>query len=467
VRAARAEDAWRRAGAHDRGFRIIRLDSEGISPLGALDAAVPNGLLVVCGLNGVGKTTLIRLISATLGDPARVRRFRQDLLGDGRFSVRLENDDGEIEIELTPEGAGLPVVFLDASHECMHLLNVSEEPNFEDLSEGVEPATFTDEQLGLSRYVLAKDYEVIRVREVEDPTVEEGVLPLFEVQVDGTTYDFSSMGLGELAALMALWHLWRVEPGTVVLLEEPETFLSSRGTVALLDVLADMVNRRRLYAVVTTHSPSVAASVPLSYLRVLSERGGVAGLYQPETRAELEYLLGSHAGLARAVLVEDKVAALVVSDLIGRFKGIWGRSVEVLSTGGADPVLRVCRNFPEAERIRLVGVLDGDQTTPDDTRWPVLTLPGQNAPDMFLRNVVNQDVPGFAAEIGREPGAVSDGMAPLIGADHHDFFPELAKALGLDEPFLVRAALARWLEVDENRESGEEFVGRVTSELRE
>ena len=66
------------------------------------------------------------------------------------------------------------------------------------------------------------------------------MLPFLEVEVDGISYDFRSMGLGEFAALVLLWRLRRLRANTVVLLEGPETYLSARASSAF-HAVADYV----------------------------------------------------------------------------------------------------------------------------------------------------------------------------------------------------------------------------------
>ena len=115
-----------------------------------------------------------------------------------------------------------------------------------------------------------------------------------------------------------------------MLLEEPETFLSSHATVALVDVVAQTVDSRRLYAVLTTHSAGIVARAPLEVLRVLMPSGAGVEIRAPESQAELEHLLGSFVGQARLAFVEDRTAAVVVAELLGRFAGLWGQAVDVV-----------------------------------------------------------------------------------------------------------------------------------------
>jgi energy-coupling factor transporter ATP-binding protein EcfA2 len=460
VRSAEARKAWRHALEKERPFRLGRIVSRGKAPIPDFNVPLPNGLTVVCGLNGVGKTTLLRLIFGTLAGAEEEPGLREPLLDEGEFVVSIIERENEEEVALG-SSAARKVVLIDAFQQCMHMLGLAAQPNFRDLAEGVEPYDFDPEQVRTAEYVVGKTYDEIRVAEIEDPDREDTVLPLFEVVSQGVTYGVQTMGLGELAALICLWQFWQIEAGTVVLVEEPETFLSSRATVALLDVLARRVHKGQLYAVVTTHSPGLAASVPLEAIRVLAS-GPALGLREPASRAELELLLGSHAGLARTILVEDLTAEVITGELIGRYKGIWGRSVEVRSVGGKDPLLMLCNTFPETERVRLVGVLDGDQDPPDNTRWPVFALPGPQNPDELLREAGLADLDRFSALVSRDIVDVSAAVEALKGVDPHDWFLDLAKELQVEPAALLRAALTCWLAQNDNEDLARELVERIS-----
>jgi predicted ATPase len=62
------------------------------------------------------------------------------------------------------------------------------------------------------------------VYEVE---VGEGrVAPFFEVALGNDRYDSRTMGAGELAILFLWWSIDRASEDTLILIEEPETYLS-------------------------------------------------------------------------------------------------------------------------------------------------------------------------------------------------------------------------------------------------
>jgi AAA domain, putative AbiEii toxin, Type IV TA system len=392
--------------------------------------------------------------------------LRRAVTEGGFFAVDFEFEDQVRVHDLAPESPQMEVAALDASRDCARMLALAEEPNFDDLLNGVEAYAWSDRELRDANYVVGKHYTSVSTVEIEDPAREDEVLPVIGVSEGGAEYDFRTMGLGEFAALVTLWRLRQAKPGTVVLLEEPETYLSARASVALLDVLAARIDKSRLYGIVTTHSPGVMSHSPLEQLLVLvpGDDGSII-LRAPGSRHELDQLLGVPAGNVRLVLVEDETARTMVEELMARYVGVSSRSARVAVTGGAAALDATCRTFPPSDALSLVGVLDGDQALPEDARWPVLALPGRENPDAQLRSAASGNVDGFAAALGRPATAVRAAVSSLVGADEHDWFHELAAALSIRARDAVRAALAVLLEDPEISERCGELATAIMASL--
>ena len=465
MRSSAVQRAWERAVARDRRFTATSLSTSGKRPLADLTCELPNGLVIICGLNGVGKTTLLRLIAEALG--GGITPLRDELRKQGTFELKLNLDGKEMGVP-PADKATVFGAFLDAADQCNHLLTVAQQPNFEDLSEGIDSYEWTPAEVADAQFVVGKPYTAIRLTEIEDPVPvarlrqgfdsgepdiqpgsgpdDEGLLPLLEVDVDGTTYDFRTMGLGELAALTLLWRLQQSVPNSVVLLEEPETFLSARASAALMSILARTVDSKRLYAVVTTHSPGLIRGAPLSSIRILKQEAGRTALRHPKSSAELEYVLGLPSGSARVVLVEDQAARDFVRELVGRFAEGWASDFEFLITEGEEALVSICKKFPESNGVRIVGVLDGDQKLPEPPpRWPVLSLPGPENPDSLLRAAALEDLQQFAELCGRDLRTVESVCHVRAGEDEHDWFHSVSSELILDLHVLRRITIEMYL----------------------
>ncbi len=392
--------------------------------------------------------------------------LRRSVAQGGFFAIEFEYDDKVYVHDLAPGSPQLEVASLDASRDCARMLTLGNEPNFDDLLNGVEAYEWSGDELRNANYVVGKQYTSVSTVEIEDPSREDEVLPVIVVSDGDAAYDFRTMGLGEFAALVTLWRLRQVKAGTVILLEEPETYLSARASIALLDVLAARIDTTRLYAVVTTHSPGVMSHSPLEQLVLLAPGpDGAIALRTPESRHELDQMLGVPAGNVRLVLVEDETARTMVEELLGRYTGMSSRSVRVVITKGASALEATCRGFPASEALSLVGILDGDRALPGDARWPVLGLPGPENPDALLRRAASADLDAFAAVLGRGATLVRTAVSSLTGIDEHDWFVELATALSIRSRDVVRAAFSVLLEDPQLDSQCRDLAEAITASL--
>lgn len=461
MRRAEVDKVWKEV-AKDRGFGLRTLRLVGKRPLADGVLSFSAGLTVICGLNGAGKTTTLRLIEAALRGPAMAgTRVREDLISGGQIELTLASDSSEVAFDGSAESE-VEVQSIDAFDLCSRLAAIGMQSHFDDLLEGVEPREFSTTDLERLRYVLARDYDVVSVYEVE-PFDDDTVLPIFVVKDGALQYDFRSMGLGELAALVTVWGIDRASPNSIVLLEEPETFLSSHGAAALMDILAERIVRRRLSVVVSTHSLDVIRRVPVQNIRVLiaSPTSGSSYL-APQSVFEVERLLGTFSSSGRVLLVEDDAAAVLAQELIARFLGLWGQGVELVVMSGAEPIRSVCRLLPPFNTSRVIGVLDGDLEA-IQVGLPIISLPGGLPPDRMLQRAVLDDLEAFAHQVGRDLQTATTAIAAISAVNFHDWFERLAEELLTEKQNLLRAAVSVWIRTEGAQDASIEFVQALVS----
>lgn len=450
MRRAEILTAWSKLRL-DEGMRL-RVDCGGVSPLAKFSEELPSGIAVICGLNGVGKSTLLRLIGLGLGAadvPSPLPR--RPLSAVGSFTVNVVGHRADAF-----KGAEA----IDAFGLVSQLAGASSQPNFEDLFEGVDPHVMSADELDEIRQIVGLEYEEVEIFEIEDPQGEDdSYLAAPFATRGGIRYSYADMGAGELAVILLSWKIRRANPGSIVLIEEPESFASSHAVVSLLDLMAWMVWKRDVRFVITTHSIDVVARVPVDRVVVMVQSTGGSVPRRPAHRAELEWLLRSYSGQSRIVVVEDKAAAIVTKELLGRFGGIWASSMEVLGVGSHSDVVETCRRLPSARSLVLVGVVDGDQEHLGTDGPPaIIVLPGGADPNDMLKAAALDDVEGLARALERDPGQVEMAVGRLGSEDPHDWFAEMATALGITESEVMRSATACWLRDAQNERESEKFV---------
>jgi hypothetical protein len=71
----------------------------------------------------------------------------------------------------------------------------------------------------------------------------------------------------------------------------------------------------------------------------------------------------------------------------------------------------------------------------------------------------------FAASVRRPAEAVAAALEAVAGSDAHDWFPNLATSLNIEESAVVQAATECWLATDEGAKHAQSFVRQVTTAL--
>jgi hypothetical protein len=156
LRSATSADHWRRATSTDRGFGISRVRISGKTPFDSVDLVFPNGIALFCGLNGVGKTTFLRLLEGIINGRLSIEnRCRTGLLDAGTAEAYVTAAGGQLTLRLGDENlTSTRAMALDPFDSCARIVNLGLDPNFSDLVDGVEGRQWSDADLGLASYVL-------------------------------------------------------------------------------------------------------------------------------------------------------------------------------------------------------------------------------------------------------------------------------------------------------------------------
>jgi hypothetical protein len=131
------------------------------------------------------------------------------------------------------------------------------------------------------------------------------VLPFFEVTFGADRYDSRTMGAGELAAFYLWWSLGRAAEGSIVLIEEPECYLSPGSQDAFRDYAASMAFTRKLCIVMTSHSAQIIAPLSKESTRFFRRDAQGIKLVSDRPAPILLETLGIRPSVDTIVFVED------------------------------------------------------------------------------------------------------------------------------------------------------------------
>lgn len=457
MRKAKAADHWRHLSESvNRPFKLDKFEYHDVLGLGTGALILDRALTVLCGRNGVGKSTLLRsvahLFRAAEASPDLIRRMeRARLVCYGQWNRSAYTLD-------TAEDK--PVDWLDQLH--VRLVEPSltngiqryfrslDADGLVALVEATERVPLQPDELESANFVLGRQYTEISFAEIEVELGALEVVPYFSVSVDGAKYGSEDMGMGEFSVLFLLWALRTLpKSGAFLLVEEPEAFVSPAAQRKLMDVLAKYCDERRAWVLVTTHSPAILANVPSDQIRAVL-RGTEGTLVERTSIASYLETLDMLPRKNGVVLVEDLAAREFLYRVCDKFFEEFRTSYEVVTCpDGASQIIAVLNKVPKASTVCLCGVLDGDLgENVKDVRgaWGVAILPGPCAPDIHIRNAVEADVGGAAALLGVDDRTLGVKLSNIKGCDFHDWAALLAQLLGRSETDVLSAGSRLWVE---------------------
>lgn len=481
LKAARFEDHWRHTLTRQYQTRIDLLEFERLR--GFSDGAISfkPGITAIVGGNGVGKSTLARAtIEALIGpreydasSPLSSRLWGCKLVAsvsgyENIPQVTLEIDSGGKRTASEPALEG-EFVWLDPSRTAMLIQHqVQGDVSFADLLESTGARTLSASELAAANFVIGKEYSELRIWEIHDygPLT---VMPYFQVRTGELEYGAESMGRGELSLLVALWTLSRTRKSGVVVIEEPETNVSSRSQDALMDMVAKECDERGLCVILTTHSPVVIRRLPNAHVVMLATEGTNSMLIPGPCDHQLASILGGGASYENLLLTEDQCGKTFALTLCELLDPDLRRQVVAVVMGGDSRTDTVLKALPRPERwsTKIVGIYDGDvRGAPrGELHWPIVFLPGNLAPEQVLRDAV-MDAEGrqqLAAALDVSLANVAVALQAAAGRDHHDWHEEVARALGPDKLTVTRALSKVWLA--RNANDGQAFINQLRAAI--
>ncbi|MHC6158380.1 ATP-dependent nuclease [Bradyrhizobium elkanii] len=463
MRLARAQDYYRRIREKPEHWpiRLDRISFKGVPSLGEGEIPLTSVLTVLCGPNGVGKTSLLRAMWAALDPKAAARKtITARKLSAGTASVDLRSGDTVHTCEVTfVDGEikgggehGVEIMHVDSSTEVLQQQEIfCGYDSAEDVINSEGGRALNDKELGTLNFLTKRDYRTVQVYELE---LADAVLPFFEVTFGADHYDSRTMGAGELAAFYLWWSLDRAAEGSIVLIEEPECYLSPGSQAAFRDYAASMAFLRKLCIVITSHSAQIIAPMGKESTRFFRRDAQGIKLVADRPPPILLETLGIRPPVDTIVFVEDAAASTFCRLWLERFDPNLSRRIEIFVRNGEGEIVNAIRQLqPPSKFVRFVGLFDGDARgkVPDDVKPMSVHLPGDKPIEVLFREMVVRDAAQIATST--DWADLETILFGLQGSEPDDWYHKLAEQLGLSKQQLFQTLFAIWIKGEANKES--------------
>jgi hypothetical protein len=475
VRLARLTDYRRRVQTKSSNwpFKLRRFAFTNVPSLGTAEAPLTSPFLILSGPNGVGKTTVLRAIwaaadptSAQLSPGASLKLTTGSVTLDYVWQGTAYSSSVSFVEGKTNGGTPVPtpVIHLDASSDPLRYqrefcgFNTTD-----DIINGVGSTILDNRILTELGYICKRDYRSVVVYEVESG---DQITPFFEVEVGADRYDSRTMGAGELTALYTWWAVDRAVDNSLLLIEEPETFLSPACQEGMAHFLLASTVDKRLVTLITSHSAKIVDSVADEHRLFLFREGAGSKFAEIPVSPGLLATVGIEPIVDHILLVEDEAATYFLKHLLEYCDPSFARTCEIADQSGEGNIIAALdRIGGRFKALQFVGVFDGDQRGKvKRTVEPFAAfLPGGTPIEAIFRELTTSNA-GAAAEVLSRP-RLGEILFTLEGADHHDWYDRLCDGLSLTKAQLFPMLFSLWIKQPGNEEAALTTMASVHAAL--
>lgn len=466
MRQAKAEDYWRKVKEINCNSYIADINFQGHN--GILDMRCENGIQVVCGLNGAGKTTLISGIKDIIGIPldkqgamkVESATISGNIVVDGQ-SFFCKNEQGNRLVDKIDCSQKVGVLEYFQIFKTLDIFWNQE--NIDELVEQNEPIELGEGDLSEINYLVGREYSKISLVEIEDMN-EIGTIPFFSVQSEGICYDSRRMGMGEYCLMYIYWYMQRAENNSIILIEEPESFIGIKSQKNLMNFVAKKTVENKISFIISTHSPFIIEKVSNKNIKVMSRAVGRVAIRRPEAK-QANIILGSEENLKGTLLVEDEMAHDFLHILLRREDTDIFRNYSIRIAGSSGEITKVMK-VETLQKIdySVFGIYDDDQREEDLRKNKLLFtfLPPKKDVETAMKEMILEGsiLERLSQGINKTVDDIIEAIAQVSGDDHHDWLKRFAQILDCPVYNMLDILYVIW------REQNEELVMGFVKEIK-
>ena len=466
MRFAKVLDVWR--GLYRKQFqsKILGLEFSNVLGIGSGRLSFSGGITVICGANGVGKTTLLNALLLSIKNiPEPLPQSIKNRFSNSNLVVSVsENGNASSYTKngvIDGEGVASEIYYVESANKSSRLIDFfSSLADKQEILETFGSVEYNAEELSLLSYVTGKNYESCHVYEIDDFGENEvigfeDVIPYFQVLENGISYGIEMMGLGELAAHLLIWYIRRAANNSILFLEEPESFISPKAQIHLMNYIASSSLRKGIWSIITTHSMGIVSNVPLDHIKVVSKSATGISIIENPSQFQLNMILGVSFSYTGILFVEDLASKIFAKVILAHFDGDLSRRFDVLIAGSASAISSVLYSMPKTSSnwLKIIGLYDGDQRNAGasvidarKTDWYYDFLPTSFAPEVVFRSYFRGNHSILANRLAIREQDLELGLNQFDASNHHDWSKDLSEFLAINEEHILNVMFRVWIE---------------------
>ncbi|MFU2016157.1 ATP-dependent nuclease [Peribacillus butanolivorans] len=459
--------SWEKVFKRNYDHSLISVNLNGAG--GITHMEFNKGIFAICGLNGAGKSTIISSLKDVLG----IETNQQDInkimgktiearIGNKSDVFDIYNIDGHRFADLVDKNSSLKYIDYKQSTSILDQL---EQTNLEEYLEQFETILLEETDIKKINYIVGKHYDEITLIEIEDG---DETIPYFKAKISNLEYDSLGMGIGEHFLFYIFWVLYRIEGNGVILIEEPETFISVNSQKKLMNFIAEKTVSLGSTVVVSTHSPYIIKNITKENILVLSRFTDNVSILKPANDTDTLISLGLELPKRGCIYVEDRVAELFLITLLQKNTSFIPHNYDIeVANGSAEITKRLVFPYSSKIQYKIIGIYDGDMEEEilkiqDKLKWNFSFLPiAPSVEEEFIKCMNSSNLTNFADMIMVDVSLITSVLSRIQGEDHHDWLINFCRGLNKDMSLVINVFYDIWLENAENRDRVNEFVQKI------
>ncbi|UOF91704.1 AAA family ATPase [Fodinisporobacter ferrooxydans] len=471
IRSAKIPDIWRKIERNSYKYYIESLNLNGI--LGINEPInFKKGIFAICGLNGVGKSTVFTAIKDILGinireqDKIKIQGIEiQGNLKEGNKDILIKNEDGCRLIDVISDEVLLEEI------DYMKLIEINKfisQPNFNELIEQYDDNIFDESDLRQLNYLVGKTYDSVVLREIE---IEDNVtVPYFQILCNGLEYDSLKMGTGEHFLFYVYWLFKRITKSGIILIEEPEVFISVNSQINLMNFIADKMNEHRFSVILVTHSPFILQNISQDRMVILQNYLNSVDVVNPEYKEDILQDLGLDINRKGIFIFEDALALEFFKSICKRHALYFLKYFRLEKTSGYSDITKII-SIPRLKQMdyKIIGVYDGDVKNSgkiqfSNLNWGYVFLPGEISLEEQFQKLTRIYFNELSLKLSLGEHELRILLAKVQGIEYHDWLIELANKTHKDFSTVVDIFYDLWEK--ENLNQIEEFLSDLSEAIK-
>lgn len=211
-----------------------------------------------------------------------------------------------------------------------------------------ENHTFTSDEISLVNGILGSEYK--RITYIEHDFYMSDSFSVYLQAGEIQNYSEAFAGSGETSVVRLVYALEKATPGSLVLLDEPETSLHIEAQYNLQEYIIEKIKNKFLQVVISTHSPFFVKNLPACAIKILtadSELDGKVRIVNSAPAHESSFRLGYRNTQTNKIniYVEDRLAKAILDYV----------SYHHLTSAEQDLLVIQCQYGGASDLIRMAG----------------------------------------------------------------------------------------------------------------